>query len=113
MHCKEASEEAKIRYRMLGFTQPSMYHLKPLGKDTIRKGMKEIAQRFDLKDWESFAGQALRAYMATKLGNDDSVNITEAMAALRHKSVAAHKHYNKTSGISETNRHKALGIIKH
>ena len=55
----------------------------------------------------------MRAYVATKLGNDDSVNVTEAMAALRHKSVAAHKHYNKTSGISETNRHKALGIIKH
>ena len=113
MYCKEASEEAKIRYRMLGFPQPSMHHLKPLGKDTMRKGMKEIAQRLDLKDWESFGGQALRAHMATKLGNDDSINITEAMAALRHKSVAAHKHYNKTSGISETNRYKALGIIKH
>ena len=75
--------------------------------------MKEIAQRLDLKDWESFGGQALKACMATKLGNDDSINITEAMAALRHKSVAAHKHYNKTSGISETNRYKALGIIKH
>ena len=74
--------------------------------------MKEIAKRLDLKDWENFGGQALRDFMGVKLGNDASVNTSEAMAALRHKSVAAHKHYNKTSGISETNRHKALGIIK-
>ena len=41
-----------------------------------------------------------------------SVNIAEAMAALRHRSVSAHKHYNRTSGISETNRFKALGVTK-
>ena len=52
------------------------------------------------------------ALMVTKLSNDDSVNITEVMAALRHRSTSAHKHCNKTSGASETNRHKALGIIK-
>ena len=34
-------------------------------------------------------------------------------SSIRQKFAAAHKHYNKTSGISETNRHKALGIIKH
>ena len=50
--------------------------------------------------------------MATKLGNDDSVNITESMAALRNNSVSAHKHCNKTSGISETSKYKALGLIK-
>ena len=55
----------------------------------------------------------MREHVATKLVNDDSINVTEAMDDLRHKSVAAHKHYNKTSGISETNRYKALGIIKH
>ena len=112
MYCKEASEEAKIRYRMLGFTQPSMYHQKPLGKDTIRKGMKEIAQRLNLKDWESFGGQALRALMATKLGDDDSANTSESMAALRHASASAHKHHNETSGVSETSKYKALGVTK-
>ena len=65
-----------------------------------------------LTDWENFGGQALRASLAAKLGNDGSVSVTEAMAALRHRSVSAHKHCNRTSGISETNRFKALGIIK-
>ena len=97
---------------MFGHANPSMHHLKPLGKASISNIVKEIAQRLDLKDWESFGGQELRALMATKLGNDDSVNMSESMAALRHNSVAAHKHYNKTSGISETSEHKALGIIK-
>ena len=46
------------------------------------------------------------------IGNDASVNISESMAALRLNSVAAHKHYNKTSGISETCEYKALGLIK-
>jgi len=36
----------------------------------------------------------------------------EAAPSFRHKSVSAHKTYNKTSGISETNRCIALGIIK-
>ena len=112
MHCKEASEEAKLRYRLLGYGNPMMHHKKPLGKDSIAKGMKEIAKRLDLKDWENFGGQALRAFMAAKLGNDASIHISEAMVALRHESVAAHKHRNQTSGISETNRCKALGIIE-
>ena len=50
--------------------------------------------------------------MATKLGNDDSVNITESIAALWHRSTAIYKHYNKTSSASECNKYKALGIIK-
>ena len=50
--------------------------------------------------------------MATKLGNGASVNISESMAALRHNSVAAYKHCNKTSGISETCKYEALGTIK-
>ena len=74
--------------------------------------MKEIAKWLDLKDWEDFGGQALRVLMATKLGNDASMNISDSMAALRHNSVAAHKHYNKTSGISETCKYKALGLIE-
>ena len=110
---KEATEEAKRQYKMFGYKNPSMYHLKPIGKTCISNGMKEIAKRLDLKDWEDFGGQALRALMATKLGNDTSVNISESMAAaLRHNSVAAHKHHNKTSGISETCKYKVLGLIK-
>ena len=50
--------------------------------------------------------------MATKLGNDENVNTSESMAALRHDSVSAHKHHNETSSISETSKHKALGIVK-
>ena len=33
-------------------------------------------------------------------------------SSIRQKCAAAHKHYDKTSGISETNRYKALCIIK-
>ena len=51
--------------------------------------------------------------MATKLGNDASVNLTENVASLRHESASAHKSYNRKSGISETNKCKALGIIKN
>ena len=89
-----------------------MRHKKPLGKDFIGKGIKEIAKRLDLKDWENFGDQALRALMGTKLGNDSSVNTPKAIAALRHKSAAAHKYCIKTSGIRKTDKHKALGIIK-
>ena len=66
-----------------------------------------------MKDWTLNGGALLKVgIVATKLGNDSSVNTSESMAALRHNSVAARKHYNKTSGISETCKHKALGIIK-
>jgi len=75
--------------------------------------MKEIAKRLDLKDWENFGGQALRALMATKLGDDASVNISESMAALRHNSAPAHKHYNKTSGTNETCKYKAFVSLKN
>ena len=51
-------------------------------------------------------------FMCTKLGNDDNADMTEAIAALRHRSAATYKHCNKTSSISECNRYKALGIIK-
>ena len=112
MCCKEASEQAKVRFRMLWHKHSSMFHSKPIGKDTISEGMKETAKRLDLKDWKSFGAQALRAFMVTKLGKDASINTSEVMAALRHKSASAHKTYNKTSKISETNRHIALGIIK-
>ena len=50
--------------------------------------------------------------MGTKLINYSSVNISEVMDALHHKYTASHKHFNETCGISETNRHKELGIIK-
>ena len=33
-------------------------------------------------------------------------------SSIRQKFAAAHKHYNKTSGISETNIYRALCIIK-
>ena len=50
--------------------------------------------------------------MAMKLGNNANANISESIAALRYNSVAAHKHCNKTSGISKTCKYKALGLIK-
>ena len=54
----------------------------------------------------------MRALIAMKLGNNTSVNIPESMVALGHNYIAAYKHYNKTSRISETCKYKALGIIK-
>ena len=82
---------------MLGHLQAAMFSKKPYGKDKVRKGMKEIVQRLKLTDWESFRDQALRAFIAAKLGNDDSINIAESMATLQHRSTAAYKHCNKTS----------------
>ena len=72
-----------------------MCHKKPLGKYSIAKGIKEISKRLDLNDWENFGSQALRTFMGTKLGNDASVSMSEAVAALRHKHVASQKHCNK------------------
>ena len=74
--------------------------------------MKEIASRLDLKDWENFSSQALKSFMIINLGNNNGIYISELIAALCHKSVVAHKSYNKTSSISETNRYKALDIVK-
>ena len=89
-----------------------MHDLKPLGKTSVPNGVKEIAQRLDLKYWESFGGQALRALVATKLGDDDGASTPESIAALRHTSASAHKHHNETSGVSETSKYKALGVTK-
>ena len=71
-------------------TTAEMYPLKPLGKDTICKYMKQITFKLGLEDQEKFGWQALRTYMATKLANDKSVSIEESMAALRHALVGAY-----------------------
>ena len=97
---------------MFGHKNLSMYYLKPIGKTCISNRRKEIVKWLDLKDWENFREQSLRVLMATKLGNNASVNISDSMAALRHNSVAAYKHYNKTSEISETCKYKVLDLIK-
>ena len=49
-YCKEATEEAKRRYKMFGYKNPSMYHLEPIGKTCISNRMKEIVKRLNLKD---------------------------------------------------------------
>ena len=90
-----------------------MHHKKDLGKDSVSKGMEEIEEQLHLKDWENFGRQAFRMLISTALGNDASVNTSESIYALRHKATTALEHYNKTSGISEKNRHKSLGIIKN
>ena len=97
---------------MLGHLQAAMFPKKPCGKDKVRKGMKEIKQRLKLTYWKSFRGQVLRPIMYTKLNNDNSINITESIAALQHRSAAAHEYCNKTSSTSECNKYKVLGIIK-
>ena len=51
--------------------------IKPLGNDSIAKGMNEISKRLDSKDWENFGGKYLRDFMDTELGNNDSVNMSE------------------------------------
>ena len=107
-HCEKASEEAKRRHRMFGHANPSIHHLKPLGKTSVSNGVKEIAQQLDLEDWKCFGGQALRAFV----GNDDSANASKSIAASRHNCASAHKHCDETSSISETSKHKALGLIK-
>ena len=74
--------------------------------------MREITQRLKLTNWKGFRDQVLRAFIAIKLGNNDSVSITESIATLWHRSAAAHKYYNKTSSASKCNKYKALGILK-
>ena len=54
----------------------------------------------------------MRVLIATKLGNDTSMNISELIATLQHNSVAAYTHYNETSRISKTSKYKVLDIIK-
>ena len=77
----EASEMAKKQCRMLEHQQVTMFHKKPLGKDKVRNGMKKITQWLKLTDWNNYRDQVLRAFIYTKLNNDNSMGIIEAMAA--------------------------------
>ena len=112
MCCLEVPEAAEKQFCMLGHPQAVMLPKKPCGKDKVRKEMKAIAQWLKLTDWEYFRGQALSTFIAMKLGSDDSASIAESIAALQHRWAAAYKHWNKTSGASECDKYKALGIIK-
>ena len=72
-----------------------------------------FARRLGLANQENFGSQALRAYMATKLANDQSVSIEESMASLCHSSVSAHRTYIKRNSLSEYNKYRALGLFRN
>lgn len=75
--------------------------------------MKDITFKLGLEDQAEFSGQALRAFMDTKLANDASVSIKESIAALQHNSVSAHCTYIERSAKSELNKYRALGLLRN
>ena len=109
LYCKEASPSYKRKMALDGFPGAQMYPNKPLGRSTISKLFSEGALVLGLPS--NFLPHSLRGACITKMVNDQSVSIAETMAVARHSSVAASRTYQRTDGISEGNRLRALGIL--
>ena len=112
-YCKEGSASYIHRLRENRIYYATQMLLKPLSKDTIRAYLKEAAKDLGMENYNDFGAQALRAWFATKLSNDASVNLEENMASLRHRSAAAHKNYHTRGSQSEYNKYRALGLFCH
>lgn len=86
-----------------------MSPVKPIGKNLIRKMLKDAAGMIGLSKAEDFGGHSLWAYLISKLSNDRGVNLTEAMAVAHHRSVSTHKSYIERGVESEVAVARALG----
>ena len=111
LYCKEASPSYKRKMTLDGFPSAQMYPNKPLGRSTIASLFSEGAIMMGLPS--NFLPHSLRGACITKMVNDSSVSMAETMAVARHTSVAASRGYQRTDGISEGNRLRALGLLSH
>jgi hypothetical protein len=81
---------------------------KLLGHGTVRKCIQGAYERMGIKNFQTLRSHTLRGEFINRLANDDSVNLSETMAAARHKSATASVAYQTHSTTSDTNRLNAL-----
>ena len=111
LFCKVMDEKARANYvRAGGDPQVCFYASCPMGKATISKLFKDGAAILGLKDPEDFYPHSLRAMFITQLANNENVNLEELMRSARHKSASSSANYMQRSGLSETNKFRALGM---
>ena len=79
-----------------------------IGEHKIRELIQLAYKHMGIPNWKTLKSHALRGLFINTLANDESVNITEVMAAARHRSTAASAAYQTRSSKSECNRLKAL-----
>ena len=96
--------------RQKGMPDVRYYKAQFLGKQTITKRFKEGAAILGLSNPEYFKPQSLRGVCITRMVNDGSVSMAETMQYSRHRSVSASKSYQRTDGLSEGNRLRAIGV---
>ncbi len=108
MYCQPASSSYIQSLRRAGHLKAVFYHNKPLGTKTIAKLFKTGADILGLP--KTFRAHSLRSANITMLANNPSVSLKETMAAARHNSVSASMVYQRSDGISEGNRLRALGV---
>ncbi len=109
MYCQVASEKFKAQMAREGHGNVWYYPTKPLGANSIKKLFEEGAAILGLP--KNFRPHSLRGVGISKMVNAPDVSQAEAMLVARHTSVAASKNYQRTDGISEGNRMRALGVI--
>ena len=97
VYCNPATMAQLREFRDKGCPDAAFNPNKPIGKNTITLHQKEFARRVGVEDWENFGAQAHRRTFCTKLANDPSINITDAMSVARHKSVKTHSGYVQQS----------------
>ena len=113
MYCKVALAPHIKKMSMMGFPQVRFYKSKVLGKNSIMDLFKEGAAILEFEDPDSFRPQSLRGACITRMANSEIVSTAETMRYTCHRSTAASKMYQRTDGISESNRMKAIGISIH
>ena len=110
MYCRVAQQPHINKMAMQGYTNVRYYKSKPLGRNSITELFKEGAMILGLSDPENFRPQSLRGACITRMVNAENVSMAETMRYARHRSVAASKTYQRTDGVSESNRLQAIGV---
>ena len=82
----------------------SMSALQPLGKHTCAKMVKEVGIDAGIVDMQGWKPHVFRSRFLTMLANDPALNLSEVMAAGRHKSVSASLAYQRRNAASEAAR---------
>ena len=108
IYCQPGSPSYLKTLEMNGYGHACFMFNKPLGPKSVAALFKKGAKLLGLP--ENFRPHSLRAAFITKMANDPSVSMSETMLASRHNSVAASANYQRSDGLSELNRLRAIGV---
>ncbi len=97
--------------KLSGFPEVRYYKSKVLGVNKIAALFKEGAVLLGLSNPAGFRPHSLRGVCITRMVNSEDVSLAETMRYARHTSVSASKIYQRTDGISEANRMRAIGLL--